>query len=217
MKKLIEALLNLLYPPRCPFCRKFLDGHARICTQCLKKLPYLPEEMQDRRLKNIDGCYSALYYRGSVRESIHRYKFGNTPSYAECYAPLLADCADRNGISCDIVTWAPLSRKRLRSRGYDQARLLAQPLAAHLGVPCERLLVKTRNIRAQSGTKDVQTRMTNVKDAYAIAGGVDLVGKTVLLVDDIVTSGATLGECAGVLRRAGAEKIFALTLACTMD
>ena len=217
MKNIINALLDLLYPPRCPFCRKFIDGKEKLCADCAKSLPYLSDELQGRRLKNIDACYSALFYSDSVRDSIHRYKFGNTPAYADCYAELMADCAEQNNIECDIVTWAPLSRSRLRKRGYDQALLLAKPVAEHINVPCERLLAKTRNNPAQSGTKSVRERMRNVRGVYCYSGKVDIAGKTILLVDDIVTTGATLGECAEILRNAGAKRILALTLACTKD
>lgn len=215
--KLIDTLLDLLYPPRCPFCHRFLDGGMRVCSRCERSLPYMPAGRVDRSFKNVDECFSVLRYEGDVRKSLHRYKFGGVSAYAGCYAKLLAECIEDNAIYADVVTWAPLSARRLRERGYDQARLLAEGAAEYMETPCLPLLKKRRHNAAQSGTKSAEERRRNVRNVYAYAGNKPLDGMTVLLVDDIVTTGATLDECAGVLRKAGAAEILALTLACTMD
>lgn len=213
--KLIDTLLDLLYPPRCPFCHRFLDGGMRVCSRCERSLPYMPAGSLDRTFENLDECFSVLRYEGDVRKSLHRYKFGGVSAYAGCYAKLLAECIEDNAIYADVVTWAPLSARRLRERGYDQARLLAEGAAEYMETPCLPLLKKRRHNAAQSGTKSADERRRNVRGVYA--GNKPLDGMTVLLVDDIVTTGATLDECAGVLRKAGAAEILALTLACTMD
>lgn len=215
--KLIDTLLDLLYPPRCPFCHRFLDGGMRVCARCERSLPYMPAGRVDGSFKNVDECFSVLRYEGDVRKSLHRYKFGGISAYAGCYAKLLAECIEDNAIYADVVTWAPLSARRLRERGYDQARLLAEGAAEYMETPCLPLLKKRRHNAAQSGTKSADERRRNVRGVYAYAGNTPLDGMTVLLVDDIVTTGATLDECAGVLRKAGAAEILALTLACTMD
>ena len=215
--KLIDTLLDLLYPPRCPFCHRFLDGGMRVCARCERYLPYMPAGRVDRSFKNLDECFSVLRYEGDVRKSLHRYKFGSVSAYAGCYAKLLAECIEDNAIYADVVTWTPLSARRLRERGYDQARLLAEGAAEYMETPCLPLLKKRRHNAAQSGTKSAEERRRNVRNVYAYAGNKPLDGMTVLLVDDIVTTGATLDECAGVLRKAGAAEILALTLACTMD
>lgn len=215
--KLIDTLLDLLYPPRCPFCHRFLDGEMRVCSRCERSLPYMPAGGLDRTFENLDECFSVLRYEGDVRKSLHRYKFGGVSAYAGCYAKLLAECIEDSAIYADVVTWAPLSARRLRERGYDQARLLAEGTAEYMETPCLPLLKKRRHNAAQSGTKSADERRRNVRGVYAYAGNTPLDGMTVLLVDDIVTTGATLDECAGVLRKAGAAEILALTLACTMD
>lgn len=215
--KLIDTLLDLLYPPRCPFCHRFLDGEMRVCSRCERSLPYMPAGGLDRTFENLDECFSVLRYEGDVRKSLHRYKFGGVSAYAGCYAKLLAECIEDSAIYADVVTWTPLSARRLRERGYDQARLLAEGAAEYMETPCLPLLKKRRHNAAQSGTKSADERRRNVRGVYAYAGNTPLDGMTVLLVDDIVTTGATLDECAGVLRKAGAAEILALTLACTMD
>lgn len=208
-----DLLLDLLYPRRCPFCRKLIDGQRRICRDCEKKLPFVPARDQIQHFRHIDACYSPLYYEGMVRESLLHYKFSGAAAYAEVYGELMAKCVDENSVFCDIITWVPLSRKRLRRRGYDQAELLAVQTAAHMGLRCRRLLTKTRNNPAQSGTGSAEKRRKNVMGVYETAEQELVDGKTVLLVDDIVTTGSTLSECASVLKAAGAKKILALTLA----
>ncbi len=217
MNKYLNTLLDLLYPPRCPFCRRLSDGTAAVCAHCLINLPYTPVGVLPKPGKYVDEYYSALYYKDAVRQSILRYKFSGVSAYAELYAPIMCRCADDNELYADVVTWVPLSARRLRGRGYDQARLLAEPLAEFMETECVPLLVKHRHNPPQSGAGDEHMRQRNVRGVYRLASGVSVEGRRVLLVDDIVTTGSTLEECAKTLKRAGAEKIFALTLACTMD
>lgn len=117
----------------------------------------------------------------------------------------------------DLVTWVPLSRRRLRERGYDQARLLARSTARELGLPLTPTLHKQRNTQPQSGTGDAAKRRANIAGAYRMKQGADVTGKRVLLMDDIVTTGATLSECARVLGKAGAEQVVCATVARSAD
>ena len=108
-----DLLLDLLYPRRCPFCRKLIDGQRRICRDCEKKLPFVPARDQIQHFRHIDACYSPLYYEGMVRESLLRYKFSGAAAYAEVYGELMAKCVDENSVFCDIITWVPLSSRRI--------------------------------------------------------------------------------------------------------
>ena len=197
MNQLGERLLDLLYPPKCAFCRKLVTDGRMLCPDCERALPVL----------------SPLYYTGDVRQSLHRYKFQGAAAYYRIYAELMAACAREHGLTADLVTWVPLSRKRLRSRGYDQARLLAEEVAGRLGLPCEQTLEKIRNNPAQSGTSGAEERQKNVLGVYRAV--TSFAGEHVLLVDDIVTTGATLSEAAKELLNAGAEQVSGLTLART--
>lgn len=214
---IFDAILDLVYPRRCPFCRRVLDKKQLVCRFCLTKLPFVPEALQGERVSNVEARYAPLYYEKSVRESLLRYKFNGAAAYADAYAELLAKCIEENNISCDIITWVPLSRRRLRKRGYDQAQLLAEAVARYMSVPCEKLLRKTRNNPAQSGTASAAARRENVRGVYAPVKPEMISGKTVLIVDDIITTGSTLSECAKILKAEGAKKILALTLARARD
>ncbi len=207
---MIDRILDFFYPPRCAFCRALLRTRTGlwVCPSCLEKLPRLTRDEQRRDVSHTELVLAPLRYEGVVRESLLRYKFGGLTAYAAVYAEFLAKCIDENGISCDSITWVPLSRRRLRQRGYDQARLIAEELAKRLGLPCECLLVKRRHTRPQSGISDREKRKANAAGAYAVLNAERVEGKRVLLVDDIVTTGATLASCAGVLADAGCTAVF---------
>lgn len=213
--KLISRLLDLLYPPRCVFCRRLLySGEDPVCRFCKDSLPYTGDSARRNSPKHTDGCYAPLYYEGTVRESLHRFKFSQRTGYADIYAGFMVKCIDENEIFCDIISWAPVSRKRKRSRGYDQSELIARAVASRTGLPCERTLDKIRDTSPQSLTKNARQRAENVKGAYRCCASELVQGKKILLIDDIVTSGSTLSECAKMLKEAGASDVIALTAAC---
>ena len=212
--KVVDWLLDMIYPPRCAFCRRLLSGREKgVCRFCRPKLPYVPADGQVQHFRNVDKCLSPLYYHGSVKDSLHRYKFGGATAYADIYSEFIVKCIDENQISCDSITWVPLSRRRLRRRGYDQAELLAKLIAKHLGQSPVRLLKKQRDTPPQSKTGSVEKRRANIAGAYACLRPELVQGKQVLLVDDIVTTGATLSEAARVLKKAGAKEVICATLA----
>lgn len=212
--KVIHWLLDLIYPPRCAFCRRLLSGREKgVCRFCRPKLPYVPADGQVQHFRNVDKCLSPLYYHGNVKDSLHRYKFGGATAYADIYSEFIVKCIDENQISCDSITWVPLSRRRLRKRGYDQAELLAELIAKHLGQRPIRLLKKLRDTPPQSQTGSAEKRRANIAGAYACLHPEQVQGKRILLVDDIVTTGATLSEAAKVLKKAGAKEVICATLA----
>lgn len=212
--KLVDWLLDLVYPPRCAFCRRLLDRREKgVCRFCRPKLPYVPADGQVQHFRYVDKCLSPLYYHGSVKDSLHRYKFSGATAYADIYSEFIVKCIDENQISCDSITWVPLSRRRLRKRGYDQAELLAKLIAKHLGQRPVRLLKKLRDTPPQSQTGSAEKRRANIVGAYVCLRPERVQGKRILLVDDIVTTGATLSEAAKVLKKAGAKEVICATLA----
>ena len=219
VKEILNAFLDALYPPKCAFCRRILEkGNSGICPACRAKLPFIPKDRQCRRFGTGRGdpggrCHSPLVYDSFVRESFLRYKFSGLVSYAAPYAGLMADCVREAEPEADLVTWVPLSRRRLRRRGYDQAELLAKELSGVLGLDAVQLLYKNKDNKAQSRTGNASDRSRNVRGVYSVKGAPDLHGKHILLVDDIITTGATLSECREVLLRAGAAEVSAVTLA----
>ena len=212
---MIHALLDLLFPPKCPFCTRLLeDGQALLCPDCQRDLPWALGAQGEQKGEFFELCTAPLWYREQARESHHRYKFSGVRAYAGPYAELMAQCVqDRLTGTFDVVTWVPIHPLRRWKRGYDQSELLARRLACGMGVPWERLLKKVRHTKAQSGLSGESVRRANVLGAYALRPDAQVEGKRILLVDDVVTTGATLSECARMLRTAGAVQVFCVTLA----
>lgn len=213
--RLGTAILNLLFPPKCPFCHKVLEEPgAGLCPDCQTGLPWLTEKAAERSVEFADGCYSPLAYRNRVRDGVHHYKFHRCRASAGPFGTLMAQCARDHLLETpDAVTWTPLSRKRLRQRGFDQAELLARAVGKELGVPVVPLLEKVRNTQPQSSLTEKAQREANARGAYRLRAGVQVSGQRLLLVDDVVTSGSTLGECAYLLKQGGAQRVWCLTLA----
>lgn len=202
-------IMDLLFPPKCVFCRTIMDDNETIiCPKCKKSLPYTKN---GGILKGnfFTVCVSPLYYENSVRDALLRFKFHQMTAYAVPFGKLIAGCAEEyiEG-QVDIISWVPLSRKRLRERGYDQARLLAEVVAVQLNIPCVPVLKKTRHTKPQSRTGGAEKRRANISGAYEIIDKEQISGKRILLIDDIVTTGASFAECARTLGMAGADKVY---------
>lgn len=207
-------LLDLMFPPKCPFCGTILEKpRDPACPQCQKLLPWLTGERARRDVDFTAGCWSPLAYQDRVVQGVRRYKFPGNPAYARPLGVLVAQCVQDSGEKADLVTWAPLSRQRRWRRGFDQGEKLARVVAAELGLPVRGMLRKVRHTQPQSGLEDPAARRANALGAYAPAPGVQGKGLRILLVDDVVTSGATLSECARVLLGAGAGEVLCATLA----
>ena len=203
--KIADALLDLLFPPKCPFCEKVQDAPG-ICPACEKALPWTDEAHSLRLLRGGLRCAAPLWYEGSVRTGIRRFKFRGGVTAAGPLGGLIAQAAaERLCGEFDTVTWAPVGPKRLRQRGYDQARLLAENACKLWGVEPQRLLRKVRDNPAQSSLESAAGRWKNTEGVYEAMG--DPSGKRILLIDDVCSTGSTLCSCAAVLRAAGAAEV----------
>ena len=218
-----SVLLDLLFPPRCAFCRALLRrGESGLCQRCQRELPWISGPAAEQKPEFVSLCASPLWYEGAVRASFHRFKFKGRSGYAQVYGRLTAQCVrDHLSGRYDLITWVPLSPERLKKRGYDQAMLLACATALELGDVAVETLRKVRDAEAQSGLAGgAGARRANVLGAYQAAdpelvAGRLVEGKRVLLIDDVITTGATISECARTLRTAGAADVLCATLART--
>lgn len=216
MSRPLGALLDLLFPPRCVFCRRLLHrGEEGICPRCQQELPWALGAEAEQTGEFFSLCASPLWYQDQVRAPFHRYKFKGVRGYSRTYGRLVAQCVqDHLAGRYDLITWVPLSRARLRQRGYDQAMLLASAAALALDDVAAETLCKVRDTEAQSGLgKNDASRRANVLSAYQVTDPALVEGRRVLLIDDIVTTGSTLSECARVLRTAGATDVVCAALA----
>lgn len=225
MKRLFSRVRNLLYPQRCMLCRCFLSkDKTDICRRCLLEAPVYPfgQLTPDKQGKNnihfLDSFTAVWYYEGDVRRSILRYKFRRGVFLAPKFARMLAEKLRQQGMAHpDVLTWVPVSRMRRFQRGYDQCELLAKQLGKVLGVPAIPTLRKVRNTPPQSGLDSAAMRKANILGAFALKENANIAGKTVLLVDDIFTTGSTMNECARVLLTSGAAQVHGATVAVTRN
>lgn len=207
-----DLVFGLLFPPKCVVCRRVLSrDETDLCRPCREDLPEFANKR--KKIPYIAEWTAVWYYENDVRKSILRYKFRNARSYAEAYGRLLAMRLLREDISVDLITWVPVSAKRRRKRGYDQVELIAHSVAAELGMEPVRLLKKVRDNPPQSSQRTAEARRANVLGVYQAVSPEIIASKHVLLLDDIVTTGATAGECARVLLTAGAAKVSAAAVA----
>ncbi len=212
MKRLWRFFLDLLYPPKCACCETLLsEGSHYVCEVCQKRFAFLQGEDAWQRGKYFSRCLSVAWYEDVLRHAIHQYKFYGQKQLSAFFAPLLAErIAEHLAGQYDVITWIPVSKHRLKERGYDQCKLLAQDVAETLHQPLACLLAQPKKKKAQSSLKSDEERAENVKGCFSVLEGV--VGKRILLLDDVITTGSTLEEGAKALLEAGAREVLCVTV-----
>lgn len=210
---ILHALLDLLFPPKCILCQSILHkNEVDICQKCRNSVEYFTKP--DRNISFVAGWTALWYYKDNVRKSLLRYKFHNRRHYGAAYGRMLAlKQMEKPLCEYDILSYVPLSRKRLRKRGFDQVAEIARTMGQELGTPVRLTLEKVRNTGVQSTLQDVSQRRANVLGAYRALDPAQIAGKRILLLDDIITTGATVSECARVLLTAGAKEVYCAAVA----
>lgn len=216
-----EKIINLVFPPRCIFCNCVMDVgvHLNICGACYKNIAFTKENpVRIAGWNNNSGCdvvISVCRYIGIVQHSLVRYKFYQRPGYYRTFAKLLNDCIQKvtNINEFDMIISVPLHKSREFSRGYNQALLISKALGRETGISdCSRLLVRARYTEAQS-LLDRKSRNLNIIGAFNVSDAAKINDKSILLVDDILTTGNTINECSRVLKEAGAKFVMAAVIA----
>ena len=205
--RLLYRIQELLFPAKCILCGCVLAREETdLCRKCRVEAPVYPSHK--RKIQFLDSFTAVWYYKGHVRSSLRRYKFRNARVYAGGYGRLLAmRLLEDHPEGFDLITWVPVSPWRKFCRGYDQSELLAREIGIQLGMEPVRLLKKVRHNRQQSLLRDASVRRANVLGVYRVLEPEIFRDKRILLVDDILTTGATAGECARILLTAGAGEV----------
>lgn len=212
LNHMTRGVMDFLFPRRCPFCGRAV-GKELICEDCEKALPRCGKVLHGA---GYGIAVAPLWYEGDVRRALLRFKFHGKLGGLDAFGRLMAACAaEHYADAFDAVTWVPVSQKRLKQRGFDQARYLCGSLCVDWHTQPVETLRKVRDNPAQSSLSDHEQRKANVLGAYEAACPEQIAGKRWLLVDDLMTTGATLSECARVLKEAGAAGVMCLTLAIT--
>lgn len=210
---MIDRLLRLFFPPKCVLCRKLLTAEQTdLCPECRSNTPEYPQHKI--KLSFLAQWTGLWYYKDDVRLSLLRFKFYGRRSYAKSYGSLLAMKLQKMGWEdTDILSWIPISTRRKFRRGYDQTYLVAKIVARELGIPLTPVVKKVRHTKPQSGMGDAAHRRANILGAYRVLDPAFIKDKRILLLDDIITTGATASECARVLLTAGAKEVKLATVA----
>ncbi len=230
--KIKKQVLQLLFPIRCPVCDSIvIPCGEKICLECMDKLKLLTppwcmkcgkklkeerEFCEDCKKKaHVFARGRALYEYRSVAPSIYRLKYGGRQEYAEFFGEEMGNYLKNfiRQVNPDGIVPIPLHRKRRNQRGYNQALLLARALGSCLEIPVyDKILLRAKNTVPLKLQNPLE-RQNNLKKAFIMARN-DVKLKTILLVDDIYTTGSTMDEVARVLKQGGVEQIFFVTLAC---
>jgi ComF family protein len=210
-----NSLANLLYPLCCLGCGARIGAlsDTRLCDACVSSIR--PNAMPPFELENSRALvHSACLYDGTLKELIHSFKYRGKAALARIFCEFMmgAVVEDPGLIEVDIVTAVPLYRARLKAREFNQSLLLARGIAKRYGLPAAELLKKRRVTKCQSSLTKAE-RLVNLKGAFGLGANARVKGSRVLLVDDVMTTGATLDECAKTLLSGGASSVACLTLA----
>jgi ComF family protein len=225
LTKLKGIALELLFPSWCVGCGR---GGSFICDSCLNSLtrikpplcpicglPQTTEVLCNRcadRQMVIDGIRAPFAFDGVMRQAIHQLKYQNLRAIAGQLGRLLHEFLAANPLPGEVLVPVPLHQKRLRERGYNQSRLLAEELGKLTGLAVADYLSRERHSLPQARSSSADERQANVAGAFSCASR-GLENKAVILIDDVSTSGATLNACAYALKEGGASSVWGLVLA----
>jgi len=233
--ELLQSAVSLLYPPVCTICGRSIRADEYLCDQCETKAvrivaPFCQKcsEPFEGSITNTFACancaHRTIYFdaavaayrgRGIVRQIIHEFKYGRQIHLRHLVARWLNSALDDERLRqshFDVIVPVPLHPARQRERGFNQASLLAELLSAQTSIPVKPLLERTRYTTTQTAL-DRSERMENLHNAFRLRKNADVRGWRVLLVDDVLTTGSTLNECARILKRASAFSVHAATAA----
>lgn len=214
LRYILECILYVIYPQdeKCLHCNKELEDRSILCSKCLDKIKFCKEvypiNLGDKSLI----CYSATFYSNIVKELIIKFKYKGYFNIGDFFSREMHKILVKNNVQFDIVTYVPLSRKKNLKRGYNQSKYLARIISKLSNKVCLETLIKKKDTQDQK-TLDKDKRWENIKNCFQFNSKADVKNKTVVLVDDVVTSGATAYYCAEQLIKNGAKSVIVLTAA----
>ncbi len=200
MKQIRELLKRLSATGKqCVYCNREIRMDELVCADCGREEQALAEDDPQ-----VGGILHVYRYDGVVRKLIHQCKYDDMPRLSFFIAQRMADFLDAYEVRADVVTFVPIHKKRLRMRGFDQAEMIAAHLSVLMDLPCRRLLERVRDTRPQFDLS-AKERAENMRGAFSVLPEEAVTGKRILVIDDVYTSGATMGECVRLLLEAGAD------------
>lgn len=215
---LLEKILRLIYPAKCMVCDKILmeDVRAFLCDQCKNALErYGRGFFRNERMPAVDSVFSAFYYNGGIETAIHAFKFKNQPGLSGTISRLMCEELENHGgiPESDYIVPVPMHPRKKRQRGYNQSELIAVKLGEYFNIEVRTdILRKVKYTRPQSRLKRID-RIHNLEGTFALEPGASVEGKSILLVDDVLTTGTTMNTCAKILKDKGTAHIYGIVAA----
>ncbi|MBC8017447.1 MAG: ComF family protein [Verrucomicrobia bacterium] len=236
LRPFFAAALDFLFPPLCHVCRTFIPdaGPLHICSICRERLPPIASPLcvvcgfpfigvgEDHTCgkcitshHHFDAARAALVHEAASRDLIHAFKYRNKTHLRRPLALLTIERLTEfvRLRAPDLIIPVPLHRKRLRSRGFNQAVLLGEIFSSHWGIPLDRHNLRRIRWTEPQVNLSARNRRANVKGAFSIQNAGLVYGRRVLLVDDVLTTGSTVEECAQMLKSVGAVDVTVITVA----
>jgi ComF family protein len=213
LRFLVLSFRDFIFPPVCLGCDTNEVEDGLVCRQCVAALRLNPPPARNFAGSHITHTRSLGYYVPPFSTLVHQLKYYNRKALAGVLGQPMAGLVLSDGLlqAADVVVPIPLHPSRLRERGYNQARLLAEQVSITTRMPWLEALKRVKNTKDQVNLDD-RARKANLEGAFELMPGADVRGKRVLLIDDVATTGATLGSAAQVLRQAGAADVLALVV-----
>lgn len=210
MQRWLHVGLDLLFPPRCAGCGKVDNWWCEVCQQAVDQIPWPPQQRPDPAL-GLEALAATGKHEGRLQQGIWALKFENAPRLAVPLGQRLGTRLQQLDWMIDIIIPVPLHMNRLQKRGYNQATLLARQVAQMHMLPLfPQAIHRQVETRSQVGL-NAEERRTNMQDAFR-ADPQLIANQNILLIDDVFTTGATIGACAQAAREAGAAAVFGLTV-----
>jgi len=202
LKRIIKEVLYIIYPPndRCISCGEDFIGLCPICKSEIKRVK-----------ENNDNYYSYAYYNGVIKNLILNFKYKKIFLAGDILSEFLLEIIKENSIEADGIFFVPASKKSIKKRGFNQCEILAKKVGEFTSIPVYKSLVKIKETKEQK-TLSKYDRKDNIKDAFMILKPEEVKDKKIILIDDVITTGATIRECEKVLREFGAKEIKILTI-----
>lgn len=202
LKRIIKEILYLIYPPndKCISCGEDFIGLCPICKSEIKRVK-----------DNSDNYYSYAYYNGVIKNVILNFKYKKVFLAGNILSQFLLELIKENNIEADGIFFVPASKKSIRKRGFNQCEVMAKEVGEVTSIPVYKSLMKVKETKEQK-TLSKYDREKNIKDAFVVIKSEDVKDKRIILIDDVITTGATVKECEKVLKHFGAKEIKVLTI-----
>lgn len=199
-----KEILDIIYPleEKCIICDEI--GFIGICPYCKSNIKVL----------NLDGNEQVSYgfYGGALKKLILEFKYRDNFVAGEILSKFLIELINDKKIKADIICYVPMTKKSIKKRGFNQCKIIANNIGFYTDISVSNCIKKVKDTREQK-TLSKEERNINIKDAFVINNDIDIKGKNVILIDDVMTTGATVNECKNILKKSGANKITILTIA----